>query len=276
MTAQHDDLIRAFIAEGRDELPDRAFDAVRGDIHRTRQRVVVGPWREPHMSNLAKAALAAAAVIAVLFGASRLLPSTPGPGGTPPPPTPSPSQSATPTESGAPSVAFISPGPICDTREQTGPLEPGTYSVSNEVATLVPYTVEVPAGWTLFGGCIVANGESETDSDVLFMTWNVSHIFPTPASGTRTTSSRPEPRQPSSPTCSGRKRVESRRQRPMSKSTALRRSGPSSPSLLGSTRRRAAADHPDTSASGRILGPASMEASAAPPMARPTTCGSLT
>lgn len=178
MTAQHDDLIRAFIAEGRDELPDRAFDAVRGDIHRTRQRVVVGPWREPHMSNLAKAALAAAAVIAVLFGASRLLPSTPGPGGTPPPPTPSPSQSATPTESGAPSVAFISPGPICDTREQTGPLEPGTYSVSNEVATLVPYTVEVPAGWRLFGGCIVANGESETDSDVLFMTWNVSHIFP--------------------------------------------------------------------------------------------------
>ena len=76
MTAPHDDLIRAFIAEGREELPDRAFDAVRGEIHRTRQRVVIGPWREPQMSNLAKVALAAAAVIAVLFGASRLLPST--------------------------------------------------------------------------------------------------------------------------------------------------------------------------------------------------------
>jgi len=178
MTAQHDDLIRAFIAEGRDELPDRAFDEVRGDIHRTRQRVVIGPWREPQMSNLAKAALAAAAVIAVLFGASRLLPSTPGPGASPPPPTPSPSQSATPTESGAPSVAFISPGQICDTRDQTGPLEPGAYSVSDAFAAVVPYTVEVPAGWTLFGGCLFANGVSETDSDVLFVTWNVSHIFP--------------------------------------------------------------------------------------------------
>src|SRR6185369_13279896 len=71
MTAPHDDLIRAFIAEGREELPDRAFDAVRGEIHRTRQRVVIGPWREPQMSNLAKVALAAAAVVAVLFGASR-------------------------------------------------------------------------------------------------------------------------------------------------------------------------------------------------------------
>ena len=178
MTAHRpDDLIRAFMAEGRDELPDRTFDAVRGDIHRTRQRVVIGPWREPQMSNLAKVALAAAAVIAVLFGASRLLPSTPGPGATPPPPTPSPTQSATPTESAAPSVALISPGPICDSPSQTGQLEPGTYSVSNTDRTLVPYTVEVPAGWNLLSGCLIANN-GETDSDVLFVTWNVSHIFP--------------------------------------------------------------------------------------------------
>jgi hypothetical protein len=177
MTARHpDELIDAFLDEGRDDLPDRAFDAVRGEIHRTRQRVVIGPWREPHMSNLAKVALAAAAVVAVLFGASRLLPSTPGPGSTPPPPTPSPT--VTPTDTAAPSAAFISPGPICDDLDASGPLEPGTYSVSNAVNTLVPYTVEVPAGWTLLGGCIIANGATDAESDVLFVTWNVSHIFP--------------------------------------------------------------------------------------------------
>ena len=175
MTAQHDDLIQAFMAEGRDELPDRAFDAVRGEIHRTRQRVVIGPWREPQMSTFAKVALAAAAVIAVLFGASRLLPSTPGPGSTVAPPTPSPT--ATPTDTAAPSVALIAPGPICDGRDRTGQLEPGTYSAT----TPVPYTVEVPAGWTLASGCDMGKYLSEDGSpskdEVLFSAWNVTHIF---------------------------------------------------------------------------------------------------
>jgi hypothetical protein len=181
MTAQHDDLIRAFIAEGRDELPDRAFDAVRGEIHRTRQRVVIGPWREPQMSNLARIALAAAAVVAVAFGASRLIPTGSGPGATPPPPTPSPSQSATPTESAAPSVAIISPGQICDGRDRTGPMEPGTYSASQSATTPVPYTVEVPAGWTLSDGCGIGKHLAEDggpgEDEVLFSTWDVTHIF---------------------------------------------------------------------------------------------------
>jgi hypothetical protein len=185
MTAQHDDLIRAFIAEGRDELPDRAFDAVRGDIHRTRQRVVIGPWREPQMSNLAKAALAAAAVVAVLFGASRLLPSASGPGATQPTPTPnptvSPSPAATPGESAAPSLAFISPGQICDRRDRTGPMEPGTYSASQSANTPVGYTVEVPAGWTLSVGCDMGKYLGEdggaSEDEVLFSLWNVTHIF---------------------------------------------------------------------------------------------------
>jgi hypothetical protein len=175
MTAQHDDLIRAFIAEGRHDLPDRAFDAVRGEIHRTRQRVVIGPWREPHMTNVARIALAAAAVIVVALGASRLLPTGAGPGATPPPPTPSPT--VTPTDTAAPSVAFISPGPICDDLNLAGQLEPGTYSVSNAAWTAVPYTVDVPAGWTLVEGCALAK-HAGTDSDVLFTTWNVSHVFP--------------------------------------------------------------------------------------------------
>jgi len=175
MTAQHDDLIRAFVAEGRDELPDRAFDAVRGEIHRTRQRVVIGPWREPQMSNLAKVALAAAAVVAVLFGASRLLPPASGPGAIQPSPTPG--QTATPTDTAAPSVAFISPGPLCEDLSMTGQLEPGTYSVSNAAWTQVPYTVDVPAGWTLVDGCGFLRSAG-TNSEVLVMTWNVSHVYP--------------------------------------------------------------------------------------------------
>jgi hypothetical protein len=189
MTARRpDELIDAFLDEGRNDLPDRAFDAVRAEIHRTRQRVVIGPWREPHMSNLAKVALAAAAVVAVLFGASRLLPSASGPSGPgaiQPSPTPSqtatPSLAATPADSVAPSLALISPGPVCDGTDRTGPMEPGTYSAAQSADTPVPYTVEVPAGWTLTGGCgfgkhAGADG-GPTQDEVLFSIWNVTHIF---------------------------------------------------------------------------------------------------
>lgn len=185
MSARHpDELIDAFLDEGRDDLPDRVFDAVRGEIHLTRQRVVIGPWREPQMSNLAKVALAAAAVIAVLFGASRLLPSTSGPG-TSPPSIPSPTATASPTEtpadSAGPSMARISPGPICDDPEQAGLLEAGTYAISNEVMTQVPYTLEVPAGWTLSDGCGIGKypgeGGNPGKDEVLFSIWNVTHIY---------------------------------------------------------------------------------------------------
>jgi transglutaminase-like putative cysteine protease len=67
MTATHDldRLIRAFLDEGLTELPTHAYDAVRSDIERTRQRVVIGPWSEPHMPRLASVAIAAAAVLIV-------------------------------------------------------------------------------------------------------------------------------------------------------------------------------------------------------------------
>ena len=176
-----DELIDAFLDEGRNDLPDRAFDAVRAEIHRTRQRAVIGPWREPHMSNLAKVALAAAAVVAVLFGASRLLPTSSGPGVAQPSPTPSPtappSLAPTPGGSVAPSVALIPAGPICEDLSLSGELEPGTYSVSNAAFTQVPYTVDVPAGWTLVDGCGFARSAG-SESDVLVVTWNVSHVFP--------------------------------------------------------------------------------------------------
>jgi hypothetical protein len=109
MTAPRDPdlLIRAFLDEGRAELPDRAYDAVRDRIDQTRQRVVIGPWRESQMSNFAKIAIAAAAVIAVVVSGINLIPGRSGggiggPGAAPsltpaPTPTPSPTPASTPT-----------------------------------------------------------------------------------------------------------------------------------------------------------------------------------
>ncbi|HET9346117.1 MAG TPA: hypothetical protein VFO05_10455, partial [Candidatus Limnocylindrales bacterium] len=64
VTRDPDRIIRAFLDLGTDELPERVYDAVRSDIDRTRQRVVIGPWRTPHMNAFAKLAIAAAAVVA--------------------------------------------------------------------------------------------------------------------------------------------------------------------------------------------------------------------
>ena len=41
-----DRLIRAYLSEGPERAARSGYDTVRGDIDRTRQRVVVGPWRE--------------------------------------------------------------------------------------------------------------------------------------------------------------------------------------------------------------------------------------
>ncbi len=93
-----DDLIRAFLGEGESDLPDRAFDAVRADIHRTRQRVVIGPWREPKMSTFARVAIATVAVLAVGLVGREVLDS--GPAAVTPsasPPSASPSIAPSPT-----------------------------------------------------------------------------------------------------------------------------------------------------------------------------------
>jgi len=59
-----DRLIRAVLEDGPNVLPDRVLDSVLGEVHRTRQRAALGPWRIQPMS---RTALAAAAVIAVVL-----------------------------------------------------------------------------------------------------------------------------------------------------------------------------------------------------------------
>jgi hypothetical protein len=93
MTAHRDPdrLIQAFLDEGLTELPDRAYDAVRAEIDRTRQRVVFGPWREPRMSNFSRFAIAAVAIVAVVAVGVQLMPRPGGNGTVGATPTASPS-----------------------------------------------------------------------------------------------------------------------------------------------------------------------------------------
>jgi len=68
-----DRLIHAFLLEGAEQLQDQVYDAVRADIDKKRQRVVIGPWRVPTVSKLMPIGLGAAAVIAVLFLGSQFI-----------------------------------------------------------------------------------------------------------------------------------------------------------------------------------------------------------
>lgn len=133
-----DRLIRAFLAEGQDELPDQVYDAVRDRIEQTNQRVVIGPWRTPFMNKFVAIGLGAAAVVvALLIGAQRVgQPTVVGP------PTEAPSPTSAPSV--APSGAVQPAG--------FGLLDAGTYSVT---AVEPPFTFTVPDGWSYGRGLSV-------------------------------------------------------------------------------------------------------------------------
>jgi hypothetical protein len=139
MTASRDTerLIRAFLDEGVTELPERVYDAVRSDIDRTHQRVVIGPWRTPDMNTFAKFAMAAATVLAVALVGYNLLPSDSPRGGTASAsPSPSPSVTTSPSPSPSPTELAFFP---------SGPITPGTYSI---VLSGKRFSVDMPgSGW---------------------------------------------------------------------------------------------------------------------------------
>lgn len=103
MTASRDPdrMIRAFLLEGEELLPDQAYDAVRAEIEQKRQRAVIGPWRFPTMKRLMTVGAGAVAVLVMLFAGAQLFGSPSGGLGAPATPTPEPT--ATPEPS--PSVA---------------------------------------------------------------------------------------------------------------------------------------------------------------------------
>jgi hypothetical protein len=152
MTASRDTerLIRAFLDEGVTELPERVYDAIRSDIDRTHQRVVIGPWRTPDMNTFAKFAMAATAVLVVALVGYNLLPSDPGRGGTPTfSPSPSISLAPTPVPSPSPSdLAFFSAGPI----------EAGRHSIILSGKSL---SVDMGSGWFSNGRFRIFTGSGQ-------------------------------------------------------------------------------------------------------------------
>jgi hypothetical protein len=169
MTAPRDPdrLIRAFLAEGQTELPDRAYDAVRDSIDHTRQRVVIGPWREPRMSNIARIALVAAAVLVVAVVGINFLPRSSGPGGGPAPtlsPSPSPSPVVLP---------------------DTGDLAPDTtYLIEKVDVTPGRFTLSVPAGWETISYAIIGKTDGGAKGPGAFRAalspWIVASVYTDP------------------------------------------------------------------------------------------------
>lgn len=96
-----DRLIHAFLLEGAEDLPDGVYDAVRADIDRKRQRVVIGPWRIPALNKIMPFGVGAAVVVVALVVGARLLPSAP----TSPGASPSVRPSASPSAPASPSTA---------------------------------------------------------------------------------------------------------------------------------------------------------------------------
>jgi hypothetical protein len=160
MTAPRDPdvLIRTFLDEGQAELPDRAFDAVRRDIHQTRQRVVIGPWKEPTMPMFARVAIAAVAVVAVGLAWVNFGPPSQGGVGAP---TPSPSATPAPT-----------PTPI--PMPNSGLLDPGRY----RLGSAIPMDITVPAGWNSFETAVIKNLYLPTE--MAFGLWEMENTYVDP------------------------------------------------------------------------------------------------
>ncbi len=158
MTASRDPdrMIHAFLQEGAEQLADQVYDAVRVEVDRKRQRVVIGPWRMPTMNKLVPIGLGAAAVVvALIVGTQLIRPAASGnvgAGGTTPTAAPSVS----------PSVAVSSPSAAAD-------LPQGSFALTNALTPGRSTSVTIPApGWVgdPGSGILVKNGNSDAPDGV--------------------------------------------------------------------------------------------------------------
>ena len=133
-----DRFIRDFLEEGLTELPDRVYDAVRSDVDRTRQRVVIAPRKARDMNTFARVAIAAAAVVTVAIVGISLPPAHDGASGASvlPPTFPSAPQ---PTSS--PSAADV---PRSAARYPAGGVTIGMHGVTVDGIRL---SFTVGSGW---------------------------------------------------------------------------------------------------------------------------------
>lgn len=153
-------LIREFLTEGPTELADPVYDTVRDRIERTRQRVVIGPWRTPDMNRFVPAGLAAAAVLAVAVVGIQLFGGT-GPGGpgasSTPTLQPTPQPTGTPVASAEPSAPADGGLPIGATHILWDDTQGGaTPELGMRISVTIP-----AAGWfgDAEGGILVKNDD---------------------------------------------------------------------------------------------------------------------
>jgi hypothetical protein len=135
-TRDPDRLIRAFLDEGLTELPDHSYDAIRAAVDRTRQRTVLGPWRNPIMSASLRL-LGAAAAVAIVVAGLAIIGVPPGPATSPAVPSPTVVVPTDPTFVPADAIRYQWPRA----------LESGHYATA--MAWDVPFAMSftVPAAW---------------------------------------------------------------------------------------------------------------------------------
>src|SRR5262245_24333419 len=131
--------LRAYLDDGPTELPIRSYEAVDARIARTRQRVVIGPWRELRMPYLSRiVSIAAVAMLLVL--ALALV--TGGPGGRPP--TSVVPAIATPSLT---PLSTPSPSPTPAVYRWPAPLPAGTYDTNMAWGDSLVFHFTVGDGW---------------------------------------------------------------------------------------------------------------------------------
>ena len=187
-----DSAIDAFLADGITELPDRTFDAVRSDIHRTRQRVVIGPWREQTMVTPLRMAAAVAVVVAAGIAWIGLSPKSNL--GSPSTPAPTASATTSPTVATTPGAATLITG-------ENHPLTLGRYVV--DYGSVPGATVDGPAisfeigatGWTSLDDYAVERNYADAISPGASLAfWNITALPVDPCTdhAPRTTAPGPE------------------------------------------------------------------------------------
>jgi hypothetical protein len=164
----------AFLAEGTNELADHVLEAALTDIGNTQQRRSSWPARRtPHMNNLTRLALAAAATVAIAFVGIRLWVPGDNVGGSSgtPPPTSTPAPTATPA-----------PTPAVHSLPGSGKLAAGRYAIpvpdrihGDSLVAVSPVTavVTIGDGWTS-GGWYLMNPPNFS-KQISF--WTVGNVY---------------------------------------------------------------------------------------------------
>ena len=157
-------IVRSWLRTEENESADHVLGTVLDRLDATPQRRATW-WparRLPDMNNTAKLALGAAAVVVVaLLGLQLLLPGA-NIGG---PDLPDPSESGIPAPSSTPRAL-----------PPSGELEPGTYLVSRQDWTPVPFSITVPPGWTTDINGFIRKHEGEPQ-ELMLTPWIVTHVY---------------------------------------------------------------------------------------------------